>query len=1038
MASRGFTGLWLIGLWERSRASQRIKQLRGNPEAVASAYSLYDYEIAHDLGGQEAYERLRDRAWARGIRLATDMVPNHMGVDSRWVIERPDWFISLPDPPYPSYSFNGPDLSSDDRVTIQIEDHYYDNSDAAVVFKRYDHGSGETRYVYHGNDGTSTPWNDTAQLNYLRADVRESVIQTILAVARRSPIIRFDAAMTLAKRHIERLWYPEPGHGGAIPSRAEHALPKAEFERLMPVEFWREVVDRVAAEVPDTLLLAEAFWLMEGYFVRTLGMHRVYNSAFMHMLRDEQNAEYRTLLKTTLEFDPEILKRYVNFMTNPDERTAVDQFGKGDKYFGVATVLATLPGLPLFGHGQIDGFAEKYGMEYRRAYRDEQPDPWLVERHEREIVPLLHRRGAFAEVGEFLLYDFVADDGAVNEDVFAYSNRSGGERSLVVYHNRYASARGRIRESVSAMARSGDGGGRELGRSTLAAGLGLDGGDDVFLAMRDERTGMEFLRSAREVQDEGLWFDLHAYDCRVFLRIREVRDSPSWPVARLAGELSGRGVPNLDEAMRSLLLRPIQEPARRLFDPERVRRLREAATSASASGRAASPPSIEDVLGGLGPDAAVLLAAITERSPIGGPAGDARSLVGAPARVIDDVRNLAALVAGPGPAVRAKAGPPLDLDPLELLRQDDPTWLAMLAAAVLRSLAEAVAGAAAGPTARAWVDDYGLAAVLVDAARGVGVDESESWRTLEGIRGLLTAPTWRSPGDAAASDGSRHPRWPRSSRRGSQTMRSDGSSRSTSIARSAGSIASRSSASRRGTRSSSSSGPAPLRPRRVARNRWLPRRSGRPPLLRPFRNGPPLRHPTSPGSWRPTAPSSRSPTGPATGWGSCCASPHHRLLPSRPDRADGGHEREPRALDPAARHGHTAGQRRPRWARRDSNQPVLQRSDAPGRPRAAVGARPRHVRGRAHPRRRRPHGRLRGALLRPVRTWPDDDRRPGPRRPSRRCGPRAGRRRPRPRSNGRRAAADPAAVRQAGAIGGAAPQGPTPLRARRPRRARSR
>jgi len=45
----------------------------------------------------------------------------------------------------------------------------------------------------------------------------------------------------------------------------------------MPHEFWREVVDRVATEVPH-LLLAEAFWLMEGYFVRTLGMHRVYNS----------------------------------------------------------------------------------------------------------------------------------------------------------------------------------------------------------------------------------------------------------------------------------------------------------------------------------------------------------------------------------------------------------------------------------------------------------------------------------------------------------------------------------------------------------------------------------------------------------------------------------------------------------------------------------------------------------------------------------------------------------------------------------------
>ena len=43
LAARGFTGLWLIGLWERSPASQRIKQICGNPEAIASAYSLYDY-----------------------------------------------------------------------------------------------------------------------------------------------------------------------------------------------------------------------------------------------------------------------------------------------------------------------------------------------------------------------------------------------------------------------------------------------------------------------------------------------------------------------------------------------------------------------------------------------------------------------------------------------------------------------------------------------------------------------------------------------------------------------------------------------------------------------------------------------------------------------------------------------------------------------------------------------------------------------------------------------------------------------------------
>ena len=63
LARWGFSGLWLIGLWERSPASKKIKQWMGNPEAVASAYSLFDYRIAEDLGGEKAFQNLRDRAW---------------------------------------------------------------------------------------------------------------------------------------------------------------------------------------------------------------------------------------------------------------------------------------------------------------------------------------------------------------------------------------------------------------------------------------------------------------------------------------------------------------------------------------------------------------------------------------------------------------------------------------------------------------------------------------------------------------------------------------------------------------------------------------------------------------------------------------------------------------------------------------------------------------------------------------------------------------------------------------------------------------
>jgi glycosidase len=567
LARWGFTGLWLIGLWERSGASARVKQLCGNPDAIASAYSLAGYSIAWDLGGDQAYENLRDRAWQRGIRLASDMVPNHMGIDSNWVIDHPDWFISLDYSPYPSYSFNGPDLSPNSRVSLNIEDHYFERSDAAVVFKRYDHSNGQTQFIYHGNDGTSMPWNDTAQLNYLNPAVREAVIQTILSVAHKFPVIRFDAAMTLAKRHFQRLWYPEPGSGGAIPSRAEHSMTKEQFDAIMPIEFWREVVDRVAAEAPDTLLLAEAFWLMEGYFVRTLGMHRVYNSAFMNLLRNEENNKYRAVMKNTLEFDPEILKRFVNFMNNPDERTAVDQFGKEDKYFGTCTLMITMPGLPMFGHGQIEGFTEKYGMEFRHANWDEQVDQNLVERHNREIFPLLHRRALFAGVELFLLYDFFAPEGHVNEDVYAYSNGLGNERTLVVYHNRFADARGWIRTSVGFSQKMPGSDERKIVQRSLGEGLGLHSGANSFVIFRDHTSRLEYIRPASELIQDGLYLELHAYQSHVFLDFRQVEDDAFQSYRQLNSYLGGRGVPDIQEALHELIVQPVMLPFRQIANP---------------------------------------------------------------------------------------------------------------------------------------------------------------------------------------------------------------------------------------------------------------------------------------------------------------------------------------------------------------------------------------------------------------------------------------------------------------------------------------
>jgi glycosidase len=732
LARWGFTGLWLIGLWERSRASARIKQIMGNPEAIASAYSLYDYRIAGDLGGEEAYNGLREKAWRYGIRLASDMVPNHMGIDSSWVADHPDWFLALDYSPFPSYTFSGPDLTGDGRVGIFIEDHYFTHADASVVFKLVDHRSGRDRYVYHGNDGTAIPWNDTAQLNYLMPEVREAVIQTILAVARRFPIIRFDAAMTLAKLHYQRLWFPQPGTGGAIPTRAEFAMTREQFDQLMPVEFWREVVDRVAQEAPDTLLLAEAFWLMEGYFVRTLGMHRVYNSAFMNLLRNEENAKYRLLMKNTLEFDPEILKRYVNFMNNPDERTAVDQFGKGDKYFGIATLMATMPGLPMFGHGQIEGFSEKYGMEFKRAYWNEQPDPDLVSRHQREIFPLLHRRGLFAGMENFLLYDFFTQDGAVNEHVYAYSNGLGDERALVVYHNKFGDTAGWVRTSVGFSVKSPDGD-RYIVQRSLGEGLNLHADPRAYCLFRDAVSGLEYIRPSLTLVEQGLFLALQAYQCHVFLDFREVVDDEWGSYSRVNEYLGGRGVPAVQDALQELLLQPVLRPVREILNPGYMRFLLDARLDGPEK---TLPPALL-------PEAGQKLDALLDGIErfTGGVQGRERLQreLRAGLRLALSLPDLTAHYPLPGSKKYQDALRYLQTAPGEA---EEPAWVLLFAWLFLHNLGRLVREDDFEAVTASWISEWTFGRVMHDMAQGLGMPDGQAHQLSSALRILIDQQRW--------------------------------------------------------------------------------------------------------------------------------------------------------------------------------------------------------------------------------------------------------------------------------------------------------
>jgi hypothetical protein len=193
-------------------------------------------------------------------------------------------------------------------------------------------------------------------------------------------------------------------------------------------------------------------------------------------------------------------------------------------------------------------------MEYRRAYWEEQIDNDMVRRHETQIFPLMRRRRLFSGAEYFALFDFITPDGFTDENVFAYSNRSGDERAIVLYNNAYNTTRGTILTSTAINV--GEGNQISLVHRTLGEALALNPSWDCFYIFRDYQSGLEFIRSGHQLTEQGLHAELHAYQYHVFMDFHEIQDTDgTWK--SFERHLAGSGVPSIAEARREFQLGPI-------------------------------------------------------------------------------------------------------------------------------------------------------------------------------------------------------------------------------------------------------------------------------------------------------------------------------------------------------------------------------------------------------------------------------------------------------------------------------------------------
>jgi glycosidase len=315
LAQLGFDLVWLMGVWQRSPLGRRFFQTDASSfqafdqalpgwklsQIVGSPYSVRKYQPDRRVGSWAGLDYARKQLRARGIGLILDFVTNHTALDHPWVSAQPEYFIH-----------GG---QSDFR------------KDPSAFFLQ--ETDGEPLLFAHGRDPYFPPWRDALQLDYFQPAARAALIAELQQIASHCDGVRCDMAMLVLNAVFARTW------SSLLDTR-----------QPPPHEFWSEAI---AALPPEFIWLAEVYWNCEAP-IQSLGFQFTYDKGLYDALRDGDVADIQARLATNVASQ----SRAARFLENHDEARAAAVFGSA-KLEALATLIATLPGVRFYHHGQLDG-----------------------------------------------------------------------------------------------------------------------------------------------------------------------------------------------------------------------------------------------------------------------------------------------------------------------------------------------------------------------------------------------------------------------------------------------------------------------------------------------------------------------------------------------------------------------------------------------------------------------------------------------------------------------------------------------------------
>ena len=301
-------GLQRGDFWEKYGADYR-----GSP------YAINDYRVAEDLGTEDDLIVLVERAHATGLRVIVDFVPNHMGLDSAWLNDHPEFFIHR--------VLDAQEAVISDSELEQRYPHYFPYRTPS--YPENGHRVPKTIMVAYGKDPYFYPWIDTAQLDYAEPALRRKMTDVLTRMAKIVDGVRCDMAMLVLREQVKihrhpdmswdtfNRWMPEEFLAGSDP---QCQTDEPYFSRLSPKPTgrWKAICSSWASTSRIT-----------NHFMKRSAARSI----------PDMRKELMNLLRL---LGSDFLKRSVNFLENHDEERAMNTLGE-ERQRGAAALLLTLP-----------------------------------------------------------------------------------------------------------------------------------------------------------------------------------------------------------------------------------------------------------------------------------------------------------------------------------------------------------------------------------------------------------------------------------------------------------------------------------------------------------------------------------------------------------------------------------------------------------------------------------------------------------------------------------------------------------------------